>query len=342
MSVDRSIPALNSKHFRYFMLAMQRLPSKAVVWQLIGLALFSIPKALAEDAAESAKPDISKPAADFVHRHPAEILLWRNGAPGSEGQDSAEIVNWRVEPEVTFPVVTNIHHPSITPYLPDKAKATGAAVVVAPGGGHQFLSIDHEGYDVAQFLADHGVAAFVLKYRLGRAANSPYQINVHPVQDARQAMRLIRQRTAEWGLDPHRVGMLGFSAGGEVVTQLILQGDGDAAADSENLIDRLPSRPDFQALIYPGQSRNVKVQAHSPPAFLVCSFDDRQDISAGLANVYLLFKQAGVPAELHIYSTGGHGFGIRPRPLAESTWPDRLLDWMKDRGYLSTQKADAR
>jgi len=321
---------------------MQRLHSKPAFWMLIGLILPAISWASADDAAQSAKPDTNKPAADFVHRHLAEILLWPNGAPGSEGQDSAEIVNWRVEPEATFPVVTNIHHPSITPYLPDKAKATGAVVVVAPGGGHQFLSIDHEGYDVAQFLADHGVAAFVLKYRLVRAANSPYQINMHPVQDARQAMRLIRSRAAEWGLDPHRVGMLGFSAGGEVVTQLVLQGDGDAAADSKSPIDRLPSRPDFQALIYPGQSRNVNVQADSPPAFLVCSFDDRADISAGLANAYLLFKQAGVPAELHIYSTGGHGFGIRPRPLAESTWPERLLDWMKDRGYLSAQKADAR
>ncbi|HEY2881618.1 MAG TPA: alpha/beta hydrolase [Pirellulales bacterium] len=291
-------------------------------------------------AQTSDKPDTTKPAAEAVHSHPAEIVLWPNGAPGSEGQDTPETIVWRGEADASFPIVSNIHKPSITPYLPAKDKATGAAVIVAPGGGHQFLSIDHEGYDVAKYFADHGVAAFVLKYRLGRAKDSPYKINEHPVADARRAMRLVRSRAAEWGIDPARVGMMGFSAGGEVVTQLILQGDKPPTdstlnAAASDAIDAIPSRPDFQALIYPGQSKNVQVDAKSPPAFLCCSFDDRADISEGLANVYLQFKKAGVPAELHIYSTGGHGFGIRPRPLAETTWPDRFLEWMKDRGYLT-------
>jgi endo-1,4-beta-xylanase len=296
-------------------------------------------------------------AADGVRKHPAEIRLWSGSAPGSESQTSAEIVNWRTESDsitresFSFPTVTNIHFPSITPYLPSKEKATGAAVIVAPGGGHMFHTINHEGYDVAQYLADHGVAAFVLKYRLARANTYPantYTITRDALADGQRAIRLIRSRAAEWGVNPDRIGMMGFSAGGEVAVQCTLNPT-DGKADAPDPIDRLSCKMNFEALIYPGMTRLVNPTKDSPPVFLACSFDDRADIAGpalpanadpatarpapqGLADVYLKYKAIGVPAELHIYSIGGHGFGVRDRPIAEARWMEQFLGWMKDRG----------
>src|SRR6187399_3327832 len=142
-----------------------------------------------------------------------EILLWPNGAPGSEGKTSKEKI--RIA-ETGDHVVSNIHFPSLTIYLPDKNAATGTAVIVAPGGGHRELWIDHEGYDVAAWLRDHGIAAFVLKYRLARETNSTYKVDVHALADAQRALRLVRSRAEEWHIDPSRVGIMGFSAGGEL------------------------------------------------------------------------------------------------------------------------------
>src|SRR3954462_11371270 len=156
--------------------------------------------------------------------HPASIPLWPNGAPDSEARkDEPEQISWRQEPDIVFPVVFNIHNPSITPFLPAKEKATGCAVVIAPGGGHMQHTIDREGYDLGKYLAERGIAAFVLKYRLARdAANlatgaaQPYKIEVHALADGNRAVRLVRARAAEWGIKPDRIGIMGFSAGGEV------------------------------------------------------------------------------------------------------------------------------
>ena len=231
-------------------------------------------------------------------------------------------------------VVSNVHQPSIAPFLPPLERANGAAVLVIPGGGHSALWMDHEGYNAARVLQAHGTAAFVLKYRLARETNSTYQITVHALADTQQALRLIRARAREWHLDRDRVGAIGFSAGGELVWLSSSQyKSGDPA--SPEILEQQSSRPSFLGFIYPGRSGDIQPEAHSPPAFLACAFDDRKDIAEGLAEAYLRFKHAGVPAELHIYSSGGHGFGLRSKtsqPVGQ--WLTRFEDWMADSGFL--------
>jgi endo-1,4-beta-xylanase len=261
----------------------------------------------------------------------APIPLWPNGAPGSEGKSGKELVEQWNNGESK---VSNIHNPSLTPYLPSKDKSRGAAVIVIPGGAHRFLAIDHEGYNVARSLSDHGIAAFVLKNRLARETNSTYKVEVHGLGDTQRAIRLVRSRASEWGIDPAHVGVLGFSAGGELAALAAMRPD-PALPLGPDAIDQQNSKPNFQALIYPGGSKNIIATKDSPPAFLACAYDDRPDISEGLATVYLNFKKAGVPAELHIYSTGGHGFGFRStnkKPVAN--WLVRFEEWLGDSGFL--------
>lgn len=270
---------------------------------------------------------LASPAAD----RPAEIPLWPAGAPGSEGKPATEVVTTSASGELS---VSGIHNPSITPYLPTKDKATGVGILVIPGGGHRVLAITHEGYNVAEWLRDHGIAAFVLKHRLAREANSTYKIEVESMADTRRAMRVIRSRAVEWGIDPGRVGAIGFSAGGELVAMVSARADAVDAAAADP-IDRQNAKPNFQALIYPGQSGNIQPTTESSPVFLAAAYNDRQDISEGLAEAYLRFKRAGVPAELHIYGTGGHGFGLRTtnkRPVGQ--WMARFEEWLADSGVL--------
>ena len=198
---------------------------------------------------------------------PNEILLWPGGAPGSEGKTDAEKVVTSASGERN---VSSIHKPSITPFLPSPAKATGAAVLVIPGGGHSKLCVDHEGGNVAQWLADHGIAAFVLKHRLAREEGSTYTIEGHALADTQRALRLIRSRASEWGVDPARLGAIGFSAGGELVALACMR-PGDGKADATDAIERQNARPAFQALIYPGRSGDIMPAKDSPPAFLACA-----------------------------------------------------------------------
>jgi acetyl esterase/lipase len=262
---------------------------------------------------------------------PPEIPLWPAGAPGSDGQTAAETVTKSASGELS---VSSIHRPSITPYLPAKDQANGTAILVIPGGGHRLLAITHEGYNVAEWLRERGIAAFVLKHRLAREAESTYKIDVDSLADTQRALRLIRSRAKEWNIDPDRIGALGFSAGGELVSLAATRSDtGNASAADP--IDRESSALTFQALIYPGRSGDIQPTKESPPVFLAASYTDRQDISEGLAEAYLRFKRAGVPAELHIYSTGGHGFGLRAtnkRPVG--SWIVRFEEWMRDSGFV--------
>lgn len=254
-----------------------------------------------------------------------EILLWPDGAPGSEGRTGDEHVRIAGNGER---VLSNIHKPSLTPYLPPADQATGCAVIIAPGGGHRELWSDHEGHNVARWLGERGIAAFVLKYRLARETDSTYTVDGHAFADMQRALRLVRSRAAEWGVATNRIGVMGFSAGGEVAF-LSAQGDGSKNMDGD------PVTPAFQALIYPGRSERIAPATNSPPVFLVCGYQDRPDISEGLAQVYLKFKQLKVPAELHIYSGSGHGFGLRandPKPAAK--WIERLEEWLADGGFL--------
>jgi acetyl esterase/lipase len=260
-----------------------------------------------------------------------EIVLWPAGAPGSEGKHAAE--NVRVTAGGDH-VVTGVHRPSLTPFLPAADKANGAVVIVIPGGGHRELWMDHEGYNPARWLVDHGVAAFVLKYRLARETNSTYTIKDHALADTVRAVQLVRSRAGEWKLDPQRLGVMGFSAGGELAYQVCALRD-SARAEAGDPLERFSSRPNFQALIYPGRSADIQPSKDAPPVFLACGFKDRQDIAEGLAEVYLRFKRAGVPAELHIYSSAGHGFGMRDKNTGPAAaWPERLLEWMGDSGFL--------
>lgn len=261
-----------------------------------------------------------------------EILLWPNVAPGSEGKSGGEKV--RVTPDGEH-VVSSIHKPSLTPYLPKKEKATGAAVIIAPGGGHRELWIDHEGHNFARWLADRGIAAFVLKYRLAREPESTYKIDQHALADVQRAMRLVRSRAREWGVNAARIGVAGFSAGGEVAALVAMRYDA-GNKDSSDAIERESCRPDFQALIYPGNSAQIVAAKDSPPIFMLCGYKDRADISRGLAEVYLKFKDLGVPAELHVYATAGHGFGLRERnKSAVASWPARFEDWLSELGMLA-------
>jgi acetyl esterase/lipase len=273
---------------------------------------------------------------------PAAVPLWNGVAPGSEGQTAPEkysiqhVAATANNPAISFAIVTDVNNPSITPFLPSREKATGVGVIIAPGGGHQMLAIEHEGYAVGRYLADHGVAGFVLKYRLARAPGSPYKIEVHELMDVQRAIRLVRSRAGEWGVDPNKVGIMGFSAGGDLAI-LASTRFGEPVAGSNDDIDKLNCRPDFQALLYPGgldHPDSIAINSDTPPAFLACSYTDRLTISENLATFYLRLKAAGVPAELHIYNSGGHGFGIRPTTRPVGTWPDRFMDWLRDRGLV--------
>lgn len=286
-------------------------------------------------SAATPPPLPSTPAREKAH--PPAIPLWSGVAPGSEAKHHvAESVEWRQEPDIVFPVTFNIHRPSLTPFLPAKEKAPGCAVIIAPGGGHMFLTTDREGYDLAEILAGRGIAAFVLKYRLARdrAGGSTYAIDREALADVSRAIRLIRARAAEWNVKPDRVGLLGFSAGGEIA--LLAASHHDAGKpDAADPIERHSSRPDFFAPIYPGGLQRTDYtwsKDGTPPAFLACTHDDR--MPEQLAAFYTTLRKAGVNAELHIYNTGGHGFGVRERPLAVSHWHARFVDWLGDRGFL--------
>jgi acetyl esterase/lipase len=181
---------------------------------------------------------------------------------------------------------------------------------------------------LGEWFADHGIAAFVMRYRLCREADSVYTLKGHAMDDTRRAIRTVRHRAKEWGIDPEKVGILGFSAGGELAAYAAMESD-NGKADARDLIERMGSRPDFQALIYPGKSDTFSVRKGMPPVFIAYGYNDRSDISIGMAKVYLMYKEAGVPAEMHVYANAGHGFGYRPgTAYAAGDWPIRFREWL--------------
>src|SRR5438874_3102397 len=196
------------------------------------------------------------------------VLLWPNGAPGSEGKSGQETV--RISSEGDH-VLSGVHQPSITVYLPAKEKATGAGIVIIPGGGHRELWMDHEGYRIAQWLSDRGVSAFVVKYRLAKEPGSTYTVERDSLGDVQRAIRIVRSHAVEWRVDPQRVGVIGFSAGGELAALASTRADG-GSRDASDHVDRESSRPAFQALIYPGipQDEIKSLTKDTPPAFLLC------------------------------------------------------------------------
>jgi acetyl esterase/lipase len=255
------------------------------------------------------------------------IPLWKNGAPGFESR--------RDEPEQHQDWwYKNIHNPSLTVFLPPAGKANGTAVVVAAGGGHRELVFNPEGVEPAQYLASLGVTAFALKYRLFREPGSKYTID-NTAEDIRRAMRTVRARAGEWHIDPKRIGVMGWSAGGEVAA-LVAYPPVDGDAKSTDPVERVSARPDFQILVYPGPlGIPDKVPATAPPLFLVGAADDEY-VANVMFDLTRKYHDAGAQIETHIYAQGKHAFnmGQRSEYISIQHWPQRLAEWLHDRGYL--------
>lgn len=257
------------------------------------------------------------------------LPLWSGVAPGSEGRShEAELAkDWWVK---------NIHSPSLTAYFPDPALANGTSVIICPGGGHRELVFNAEGVDAAKFFNRLGITAFILKYRLAREEGSPYQLDVHVPMDAWRAVRLVRHKAKEWRLNPERIGLMGFSAGGEVVASIAYKnGQGDAGLPDP--VDRENGKPSFQILVYPGPLWiPASLPGDAPPAFMVTAIDDAC-CSGTVLKLLSLYHAAHLSAEAHIYAQGKHAFnmGQRSTLITLKTWPQRLADWLQDNGYLT-------
>lgn len=265
-------------------------------------------------------------------------LLWPDGAPGAKGTQDKD-------------------KPTLTICLPDKDKAIGTAVVICPGGGYEHLASDHEGTQIADWLNSIGIAAFILEYR----HNGTGYIFPAPMQDAQRAMRIVRGRADEWNIDPTRIGIMGFSAGGHLASSIGTHFKNNYY-DAKDDLDKASSRPDFMILIYSvitmedsythkgsqvnlfgtnadpnlieNYSNEKQVTPETPPTFLMHSNEDPAVPVENSVNFYLALRKAKVPAEMHVYLKGGHGTGIEKKHGIISTWPERCIDWMTLSGLL--------
>jgi acetyl esterase/lipase len=268
---------------------------------------------------------------------PRTVVLWPDGAPGAIGKEDADV-------------------PTLTIYLPAAPQATGAAIVVCPGGGYGGLAMDHEGHQVARLLTSRGIAAFILKYRLGPRYHHPAM-----QQDVLQAIRYARWNADELAVRKDRIGVLGFSAGGHLASTAATLFDAGHAGSAAP-IDAISSRPDFAALIYPvitmnqesthkGSQRNLlgdspsaellaklstekQVTARTPPTFLFHTNEDTGVPAENSVQFYLALRRAGVPGELHIFQKGQHGLGLAPADPALRVWPELLFTWMQGLGLF--------
>ena len=265
---------------------------------------------------------------------PQVIPLWGNNEIDTTGWNQPEEIAYLAD---GLKVIRNVVQPSLTAYLPDPAIANGTAVIVAPGGAYHFLAFEHEGIQVAAWLNAHGIAAFMLLYRLVQTGsdfpqvvdenlNDPHKMAsiVEPLfplitADGCQAVRLVRQHAAEWGLNPDRIGLMGFSAGGNLTLNVAMHYDAS-------------SRPDFAAPIYPAPPGDAPIPESAPPLFLACAADDDM-ASAVTTQYYAKWRAAGHPVELHIYSKGGHGFGMNTQNLPSDAWIERFGEWLKTQGF---------
>ncbi|HKB02105.1 MAG TPA: alpha/beta hydrolase [Gemmataceae bacterium] len=282
-------------------------------------------------------------ACDASAADPTVLDLWPGKPPGETKDLPPETDIWKDTDKLVgdrrIQKITNVSKPTLAVYRPEKAADTGAAVIVCPGGGHRILAYDHEGTEVAEWLAKNGVTGIVLKYRVpARDENKRWQA---AVQDAQRAVRVVRDKAGDWGIDPKRIGILGFSAGGETAGLAAIL-HGQSQYEAVDKADKASGRPDFAALIYPGGllergntklREYVKVDKDTPPMFLAHAFDDPVDPRNSLLLATEL-KAVGVSCELHMYATGGHGYGMRNTGHPVNAWPQRCLEWMTKQGYV--------
>lgn len=271
---------------------------------------------------------------------PPVVDVWPGAVPGEKGDVGEEKLLPPKEESRPVERLSNVTRPTITVYRPGDEKNTGAAVLICPGGGYHILAMDLEGTEVADWLNSIGVTGIVLKYRVPRRQDRPKHLA--PLQDAQRAMSLARARTGQWGINPERIGILGFSAGGHLSAATSTNFDRRAYEPIDE-IDKTSCRPDFTVLVYPayliegeGFAPEIRVGPKTPPTFFAHAGDDRIS-SENSVRTYLALKQAGVPAELHVFATGGHGFGLRPSENACSNWPRLCEQWMKSRGLLDRE-----
>ena len=287
---------------------------------------------------------------------PKVLKLWPDGIPGSKNDPSYVENIITTDGRVTR--ANNVVTPDLTVYLPDPEKANGAAVLICPGGGYGTLAFDHEGHAIAKWLNDNGIAGIILKYRLP-SDKIMTDKSIGPLQDAQEAMRVIRRNAAAWKINPSRVGVIGFSAGGHLASTISTH----YSEKVYDVKDNVSARPDFSLLIYPvitmdttfthrGTRNNLigldpteknvfrfsnekQVNAETPPAFIVHSSDDNVVPVLNSIEYYKALVKNKVPAEYHIFQKGGHGYGLAAGKGTESAWPDLCLNWLKKYGFTN-------
>jgi acetyl esterase/lipase len=244
------------------------------------------------------------------------INIWPGLTPGTEGKINNEKIN--------DGSITDVYQPGIKVFLPEKCDDNHPAILVLPGGGYKQIVIDKEGYKIAEWLNKNGIAVFVLKYRL-----KPEDA----FNDGQRAISFIRSKAREYNIDPGRVGVIGFSAGGHLAAGISTKDEKNYMNDK---IDSISSVPDFMISVYGAVSRLISdISGKTPPTFLVCTCDDEKVPAEQSVNYYLALKKNGVQAELHVYEKGMHGFALLKDRGYVSTWADRCIDWMKGRGFLA-------
>jgi acetyl esterase/lipase len=286
---------------------------------------------------------LSMLAAACFGAEPVTVKLWPKGAPekpGFKAEPEAEIIGRKND---GIKRLGNVSDPTMTVYQPQKPN--GTAVLVCPGGGYSILAIQHEGTDVCNYLNTLGVTAVLLKYRVPK--RDPADPGREPLQDAQRAMGILRHRAAEWGIDPNRIGILGFSAGGHLSVMATLHAN-ERTYEQDQTLDAKDATPSFSIPVYPAYLvtkedpftllPEIKVTDKAPPMCLVHAHDDKGTTSASAsALLYLEYKKLNLPAELHIYASGGHGFGMKRTGAPVDQWLVRVGEWMGAMGWLSAK-----
>jgi acetyl esterase/lipase len=286
-------------------------------------------------AAPLAAADEKRPA----HGAPLVVELWPGKAPGETGNGGDE----KLTTETWGKSLTNVSKPTLTVYRPARDKDTGTALIIAPGGAFRFLAWEHEGENVAKWCTSLGVTGILLKYRVPRRPDNPQAA----FQDGQRAVSLVRGKAKDWRIDPERIGMIGFSAGGGVTAYAMLHAD-KRSYEPVDEVDKVSCRLNYAVIVYSalwlasGKRGDPEpaIPKDTPPTFMIVA--DNDGFAEGTVRSYLALKKAGIPAELHVYANGGHGFGLRDKtPPPVNDWTNRLAAWMRYQKLLGPKEAKA-